>query len=295
MSKVCPNCQQALGDADKFCPSCGARINEPAAEPEAAAPAAPEAPAASEPTVSPAAPETPVTPVTPTAPVTPMASEPAAVPLNQPMMAGFDAAPAVPQKSGKGTLIAIIAVIVVVVIGVAVALYFLVFGGNKDYEGALDSYMEYMDTFETDALKGAIGEGALNAALESNDASESDFNTGCERMAELYAALGVDMTISDIEYGDAEELDKDDLEDYEEDLDCEVTEGYQVPIYATVEGGDDIGVDSPDGDYLEVILVDGDWCVAEACDAVDTILELASYDDDEFESYLELYSAAAEE
>lgn len=276
MSKICPNCQAAISDDDKFCAACGAEI-EAASEPVVQAEAEPEAEEAA----------------VPTGEAVPTASE-AEVPDQQPSMAeplsaeqnqevsqgavpyGAQTVPdiqgqAVKKSGGKGLLIAIIVIIIALCVGAGFLLYFILFSGGG-YKSAVESYIEYMESYDQDDLVKAIGNDALVYYVEEEYESDMEtFNKGCDLMENMNDIVDVDV---DYRITDSTEMSSDELKDYEAG-DYKVTEGYMVDVEIAMNGdGIMSGLSGQNNtETLTVIKFGSDWCVVEAAETVESIIQ----------------------
>lgn len=167
------------------------------------------------------------------------------------------------KKSSKAPLIAAVAVIVVVILLIFKAL----FGGN--YKDPIDNMFKAMETGKGKYLYKALPSAAFDSE-EFEDMKKSEIIEEFDEMAEyisesLEDAVGKNPKIK-VKYLDKEKIDKDDLEemedDYKESTDqkIKVSKGYEVEIEVTIKGKDE--KESTEM-TLEVYKVDGDWCVMD--------------------------------
>ena len=283
MSKICPKCQATINDDDRFCAACGAEVTDTEKPVEESA-AQPVAEPTTEPSAEPTAEAVPVAvPVNEPVPeTTPVGAVPdvsqttpnmeGAVPYEAQQMPGVQGE-AVKKSRGKGLLIALIIIIAALVIGAGILVYFLVFSGGG-YEEAIDAYVEYTESYDQDDLVKAIGKDALIYYVEEECGSDMDtFYKGCEIMEKMNGLVDMDV---DYKITDAQKMSSDELEEYEADG-YEVSEGYTVDVEISARGGGILSGLNTDGntETLTVIKFGSDWCVTDAAEIVESIIQSA--------------------
>lgn len=282
MSKICPNCQAALGDNDKFCAACGAKIESDAdtnVESETSVQAEPVAEPAAEEASAPAnaAPSESAEDVTVRQPVDSQESaSPSQSVMQQAVPYKASTEPNMPgetvkKSSGKGLLITLIIIIAALCIAAGLLLYFLVFSGGG-YKSAVDAYVEYIESYDEEDLVKAIGNDALIYYVEEKCGSDmKTFYRGCELMENMNDVMDVDV---DYKITDTQKMSSDELEDYEEGG-YKVSEGYIVDVETTVYSDGLLSSHDGQGDTetLTVIKFGSDWCVVEAAEMVESIIQ----------------------
>lgn len=306
MSKFCSNCGAQLEDNSNFCTSCGAKsepietpqpivepkadtieepVSEPITEPTSEQPeateenAVPDTEQVAESTVEPAN----ASPFVAYTPNDTAALEPA------PSNAAYSentVEPEPPKKSGKGVLIAILIIILALLIGAGILIYFLFFS-SAGCEETVEAFYEAQEDFEFEDFKEAIGYTTLVTIVEDKNSSDIEtFKTGCRRMKTVYETSNIDVDY-DCEILSMNKIDKDKLDNYDKDS-LVAQKGYEVDVSYTVKD-DNTNESSTGSETLTVIKYDGDWCVTDALDAIDSIISIGKLSDDDFTAALEYY------
>lgn len=196
------------------------------------------------------------------------------------------AGPEPTKKSGKGLLIAILIIILVLLVGAGILIYFLFFS-SSDCKEAVEAYYESQEDIEFEDFRKATGDTALIAIVEDKNSSDIEtFKRGCQRMQKLAKVMNTDV---DYEYEilDMQKMSKDDLEEYNNGS-LVAEEGYEVDVSYTVK--DESSGDRENySETLSVVKFDGDWCVTDIVDAIDDVIDIGEFSDDEFEIALDYY------
>ncbi|MFA5658886.1 MAG: hypothetical protein WC900_06340, partial [Oscillospiraceae bacterium] len=140
---------------------------------------------------------------------------------------------------------------------------------SKNCATIFDSYNNYMCKPIDNMIKGIENQDAdiFLSAYPEFLADQMDSYIDDDTMEDMYDSFedeyGKNIKIS-YKVTDKDKLDKDDLTDYEEEIDdyydekVDIAEGYEVEVELTIEGDDDN--DNDDTDFV-VLKIDGDWCV----------------------------------
>lgn len=190
------------------------------------------------------------------------------------------------KKSGKGLLIAILIIILVLLVGAGILIYFLFFSSGN-YKEAIEAYYEAQEDLEFEDFRKATGDTALIAIVEEKNGSDiQTFKLGCQRMQQVYNVTNIDLEV-EYEILDVQKMSKDDLEEFDDDT-LVAEEGYEVDVSYTVED-ESTGEKEENSETLSVVKFDGDWCVTNIIDAIDEVIDIGEFSDDEFETALEYY------
>lgn len=160
------------------------------------------------------------------------------------------------SKKSKVPAIAITAVVIVILLLILKAL----FGGS--YKEPIKNMCKALETGKGKYIYKCMPKSLMDEEFEDMKKSEiiDEFDEMAEGVQELLEnQYGDDLKIS-FKIKDKEKIDKDDIEDLEDDLDIKISKGYEVKVKLNIKGDDDKDTTTTN---IEVYKVKGDWCVLD--------------------------------
>lgn len=200
--------------------------------------------------------------------VIPVASNPAPTPVapvtatyQQPMANPTVSNPAAPNPKSKSTMIGVISVAVIAIL--VIVLLVNIFGGGG-YKKAISTMVDGMEKADWDKYSSVLLK-EERKTMESWTDGDDIMDMMMESFEDDY---GKNIKIS-YKIKDKEKLDKDDIEDLEDEYDdtygkkIDIEKAYTLEVEMTIKGKDDKDTDTDD---MTVVEVDSDWYVLQNID-----------------------------
>ena len=166
----------------------------------------------------------------------------------------------------KKSFIPLIAAVVVVLLVVIVIFNLLVSGG---YKQPVDNMIKAIETGKGQYLYKTMPDFLIEYRYDDEKKSEiiDDLDDSLEYVVEMLEdEYGDDIKVS-YKIKDKEKIDKDDLEDLEDDIKdtydekVKVSKGYELKIEMKIKGDDDKEKDTT---KIKVYKIDGNWCLMDS-------------------------------